>query len=257
MREERYKQQSDKTANYYNDFQHGYNDVYGDMIQAFRPSDSEELMRSIVVGADLYSGQSILDAGCGIAGPATWLATNMDVTICGVTISEVQAREAAAKVTKRNLTERINIIQGDYHELSRLVSQNTFDRVLFLESLGHAGAPDVAIAEAFTILKPGGAVYIKDFYYKEPKDPVWSERIKKVISNINRYYSYNTLNLEDTIHSLRGSGFEIDFVRKFNFKDDISIRFEFEKRFEIDIFGGEPEFAPAEWLEIKCTKPLQ
>ena len=256
MNETGYKDQSNKTANYYNQFQQGYNDVYGDIIQAFRPTDAEDLMKAIVSGAGLYDGLTIVDAGCGIGGPAIWLAQHMSVKITGMTISDVQTEQGRANVSKANQSHAIDIITGDYHEMSKILPEASFDRVLFLESLGHAGEPDIVISEAFSVLKPGGVIYIKDFYYKEPSDPHQADRIKKVIANIDQSYSYNTLNLIDTIKTLRAVGFEIDFIRKFNFKDDISIRFEFEKKFDIDIFGGEPEFAPAEWLEIKCVKPI-
>lgn len=257
MSEKRYKDQSEKTANYYDTFQHGYNEIYGDMIQAFRPTDTDELMKAIVSGADLYEGLWVLDAGCGIGGPAIWLASKLNMQISGVTISAMQVAEAQSKIKAADVSDRVQIIKGDYHQLSDLFKDHLFDRVLFLESLGHSGEPDKVISEAFAVTKPGGTIYIKDFYYKEPNNRDFAQRISKVIANIDKAYSYNTLNLPDTIRSLRAAGFEIEFIRKFNFKDDISIRFEFEKKFGIDIFDGEPEFAPAEWLEIKCIKPFQ
>ncbi|WP_323825305.1 hypothetical protein, partial [Pseudomonas aeruginosa] len=61
-----YKVHSQKVAAYYDEFQHGYNDIYGDMIQAFRPGNTEDLMNAIVSGADIHNDQRILDAGCGI-----------------------------------------------------------------------------------------------------------------------------------------------------------------------------------------------
>lgn len=252
---ESYKIQSQKTAAYYNSYQQGYNEVYGDMIQAFRPSDTDELMRTIAASAGLADGMRVLDAGCGIGGPAIWLAERFKLNILGVTISEVQVQEANENIVKKGLSNSVEVVLGDFHELRNTAERGDFDRVLFLESLGHAGEPARAIAEAYEVLKPGGAIYIKDFYYKEPNDSYWRERVQKTIANINKFYSYNTLGLIETIRALRAVGFEVDFIRKFAFKDDISIRFEFEERFGIDIFGGEAEFAPAEWLEIKCTKP--
>ena len=44
---EDYKQQSKKVADYYNQMQQGYNEVYGDTIQAFRPTGKDELMNHI------------------------------------------------------------------------------------------------------------------------------------------------------------------------------------------------------------------
>ncbi len=251
-----YKPQSKKTAEYYNTMQQGYSEVYGDTIQAFRPSNKDALMNYIATSAGIKNGDKILDAGCGVAGPAIWIALSNDVKISGVTISEVQAKQAVNEIDRKNLAGKIEILQGDYHELSALFPENSFDKVLFLESLGHAGVPERVILESFKVLKPGGNIYIKDFYYKEPNNEHWKKRIRKTIENINRLYSYNTLNLNNTLSALRSASFEINFVRKFSFVDDISIRQQFESKFGIDIFGGEPEFYPAEWLEIKCVKPM-
>jgi len=250
-----YTSQSEKVARYYDEWQEGYDRVYGDTIQAFRPTETAALLKYIISSAAITDGQKILDAGCGVAGPAIRIAEKFDVNITAVTVSLLQADRASRSVTDKGLTSRIQVYCADYHELSAHFEVNSFDRVLFLESLGHSGEPAKAIAEAYAVLRPGGSIYIKDFYYKEPADEYWKGRISKTIDNINRLYQYNTLNLTKTIIALRAVGFEIHFIRKFAFKDDISIRQEFESRFNIDIFGGEPEFAPAEWLEIKCLKP--
>lgn len=49
-------------------------------------------------------------------------------------------------------------------------------------------------------------------------------------------------------------GFKIQFIQAFDFRDDITIRSIFENKNKIDIFEGQPEFFPADWLEIKCLK---
>lgn len=251
-----YTEQSRKVARYYDEWHTGYQQIYGDVIQAFRPTEMDDLMKYISSSIGIADGQTILDAGCGVAGPARWIVKRFDVIIHAVTVSQIQADRAIAAIDQENLSLRVKVQCADYHELSEIFELSYFDRVLFLESLGHSGKPSIAISEAYNVLKPGGCIYIKDFYLKEPADPDWRMRISKTIQNINRFYQYNTLNLPQTIMDLRSVGFEIDFIRKLGFADDISIRQEFESRFNIDIFGGEPEFAPAEWLEIKCTKPL-
>lgn len=249
-------EQSAQTAQYYDQWQHGYDAVYGNVIQAFRPQDTESLLHYIAQSAGINRNDEVLDAGCGVAGPAIWLAIHYNTRIQGITISAVQAEQASRRVQQQQLQNQVQIQLGDYHLLDKYYDESTFDKVLFLESLGHAGQPEKVIEQAYRVLKPGGAIYIKDFYYKEPGDVNMQQRIHRTIDNINRLYSYNTLNLTHTIASLRKAGFEIDFIRKFGFTDDISIRYAFEEKFGIDIFGGEPAFTPAEWLEIKCIKPF-
>ncbi len=249
-----YKIQSKKVADYYNQWQQGYNDVYGDTIQAYRPADKNELMQYIALSSGIANGMKILDAGCGVCGPASWLAEHYNVHITGITVSEIQVEQARKNIKQKNSADRVEVIYGDYHELSSIFEENTFDKVLFLESLGHSADTLKVITETYKVLKPGGSIYIKDFYYKEPADAFWKKRIEKVVANINRLYNYNTLNLNNTLTALRSQNFEIDFVKKFSFTDDISIRYEFEQKFGIDIFDGESEFYPAEWLEIKCLK---
>ena len=251
-----YHEQSRRAADYYDKWQQRYNETYGDIIQAFRPASEEALISYLAESIKFKSGDKVLDAGCGIAGPAVRFTQRYDIDIFGVTISEIQVRQALELVEKSGLTKKIRIIQGDYHHLTDYFEQDSFDKILFLESLGHAGDPTKVISESFQILKPGGLIYIKDFYIKEPDDRYWRNRIQKTIDNIDRLYSYRTLKLTSTISALRAAGFEIEFIRKFAFQDDISVRFEFESRFGIDIFGGEAEFYPAEWLEIKCLKPV-
>jgi cyclopropane fatty-acyl-phospholipid synthase-like methyltransferase len=253
--EEEYKTQSQKVAAYYDEWQEKYNAVYGNIIQAFRPGNADALMEYIAQSIGAKQGQQIIDAGCGIGGPATWLAENKGVQVNGVTISAKQVSEANEYIKSKGLTDKVKIEQGDYHEMGSRFENGKYDGVLFLESLGHSGNPAVAIKEAAKLIKPGGFVYIKDFYRKTPDNAQQQARIDKVIDNINRLYSYNCLDLNNTIDALRKEGLEIDYIRKFGFKDDIGIRFEFESRYGIDIFGGEPEFTPAEWLEIRCIKP--
>jgi hypothetical protein len=69
---------------------------------------------------------------------------------------------------------------------------------------------------------------------------------------MNESYCYNTLQLLPILEALRANDFEIEFIKKFDFKDDTGIRAEFEKDQKIEIFKGFNEFWPAEWLEIKC-----
>lgn len=243
-------------AAYYDRTTQGYLDTYGTIIQAFRPQKEKDLHRYIIQQADIRKGMRVLDAGCGVAGPAMGIAQKLRVDIRGYTISDTQVHTAQRLLRGKRLRGRVEIRLGDYHRLTEQVETESVDRVLFLESLGHSNDVETAIQQAFSVLKPGGAVYIKDFFPFEIADSVKADRHRFVVDQINRAYSYNVLNLNSLLSALRRAGFEISYVKKFDFADDITARAAFEAKFGIDLFGDMKEFRVAEWLELYFTKPV-
>lgn len=242
----------DRVSAYYDEWTDAYRDTYGDVIQAFRPKDETELLCYIMNSAGLEDGQKIVDAGCGICGPAIHFAQNRAVDIEAITLSGVQANVADQSIAAAGLQERINCIQGDFRLMDSLV-KNKVDGVIFLESLGHSTNAQMAILAAHKLLKSGGFIYIKDFFPRESANLEMQQRIDKTIDNINREYNYSVLDLHQTITQLRKAGFIIDFIKRLSFESDTQIRRTFESRHNISVFDG-GEFMPAEWLEIRAIK---
>lgn len=246
----------ESVGEYYDKTTDDYLATYGNTIQAFRPTNEDDLHKYVIESAGLKKNQKILDAGCGVGGPALFFAKKLNVDITGISISKHQI-ELAQKFAKEKwlLRGRINFQTGDYHQMSQIVPESSMDRVLFLESLGHSHQPKVAIEEAFKVLKSGGAVYIKDFFPYELSDKTIQEKYDQVVRNINAAYYYHVLDLNKTISQLRQAGFEVGYIKKFEFADDIERRAAFESRVNIDLFGDIPEFRVAEWLELFFIKP--
>lgn len=245
----------EEVEKYYDEWTSRYLDVYGDVIQAFRPSNTEELLDYTIGSAGIADGMRVLDAGCGVCGPATHFASRLqNLAIEAVTISQVQVEEGRKKVIEAGVANRVRVEKGDYHRLDQIFEPESFDLVLFLESLGHAEDPGEVIRAASEVVKPGSCVYIKDFFPLETKDEYVKGRVAEVIDNINRLYSYNVLDLHETLSSLRKNGFLIDTIKCPSYENDVGIRAAFEDQFGIDIYGGGSAFLPAEWLEIRCRK---
>jgi cyclopropane fatty-acyl-phospholipid synthase-like methyltransferase len=241
---------------YYDEKTYIYLKIYGNVIQAFRPSSEKSLLKYLSKSIGFKKGQNILDAGCGVGGPAIYFASEYNITIDGITISSVQATIANEQIKKKKLEKRVSIIQGDYHKLQETYPSKKFDGILFLESLGHSDNAREVIRQAAFLTLPGGFIYIKDFFRKESNDTGFQKKTDTVIERMNLHYQYNTLKLLPILEELRANNFEIEFIKKFDFKDDTNIRAKFETYEGIHIFEGFEEFWPAEWLEIKCTKFL-
>ena len=125
--------------------------------------DPEASVRVLADRAGILDGDRVLDAGCGVAGPATIIARAFAHTrIDAITNSTVQARIARDIVARAELSDRVAIHVGDYESLP--FESSTFDVVCFFESTGYATDLDRMYSEAARVLAPGGRLYVKDVF---------------------------------------------------------------------------------------------
>jgi ubiquinone/menaquinone biosynthesis C-methylase UbiE len=116
--------------------------------------------------AGVAPGDRVLDAGCGVGGPAMAIVQAMPhVVIDAVTVSEVQARMARTLVARARLADRVRVHLADFHRLP--FPNEVFDVVLFLEVTGYSHDRVALYREAARVLRPGGTVYVKDVFCRE------------------------------------------------------------------------------------------
>jgi cyclopropane fatty-acyl-phospholipid synthase-like methyltransferase len=245
-----HNQHAKKVADYYDNWHNEYMKVYGPIIQSYRPSSTSDLLDYLEESMGLADGMRILDAGCGVCMPAIHFANHYDLSVDGITISKKQVKEGKRQIKKHGAQNRVTCTHGDFHELDSIFPPRTYDGVIFLEALGHAGDPHTVLTSAANVLKTGGFIYIKDFFPCESDDQEFVEATYQTAQNINEEYCYNVLDLHDTITTLRKAGFVINFIQEYDFDDDISIRKEFESHYNAATYAG----GKLEWLEIKCEK---
>jgi ubiquinone/menaquinone biosynthesis C-methylase UbiE len=241
-------------ARYYDEWTRRYLDTYGDIIQAFRTRKPEQLLRSIIRASGMGYPMRVLDAGCGVCGPAVFFARQARVRVDAITVSEKQVEWALQRVRAEGLQDQIAVRQGDFHRLSSLYPADTFDLVLFLESLGHSPEPGVVLQQVNAVLRKGGGVYIKDFFFKHSRSAAYQAYIAQVVSRVNEHYAYQVLDLEPLLRDARMLGWEIEFIRPLPFATEIQTRARFENAYGINIYEGIPELPYAEWLELKFRK---
>lgn len=245
---------SQDVRKYYNSWMDRYEQSYGDIIQAFRPKDDEQLIEYLLNSLHLSPSGYYLDAGCGVGGVAIPFAKKVGCLINGITISDAQVQKANELIIQNNLSNQVKITLGDYHHLTEQFGYNIFDGVFFMESLGHSSDPVKVLKEAYQILKPGGFVYIKDFYVRESHDKKIQKLYDKAIKNINFHYQYNVMNLNKIMSAIRKMDVKLNYLKSFDFQDDISVRYDFESKNNIQVFESPEEYMPADWYEIKFTK---
>ncbi len=103
----------------------------------------------------LVEGPSVLDVGCSIGAVSYTLAKDHpDWDILGVDILEDSVSIANDKMTLPNTRYEVRDI------LTNPVNANTFDCVIFLETIEHVDVPGQFIREFYRALKPGGCLVI-------------------------------------------------------------------------------------------------
>jgi cyclopropane fatty-acyl-phospholipid synthase-like methyltransferase len=157
-----------RVGNFYDAYHDQFLHVYGSVIQAFRTKDVRHLLEYQMASMGLRAGQKVLDAGCGVGVPAIHFATYAGVSVDAITISRRQYEAAQKNVAAEGLSDRVRVIRGDYHRLPEYFDAESYDVVYFLESFGHSRAKKYLLDVCWTILKPGGLLYIKDLFKPVP-----------------------------------------------------------------------------------------
>ncbi|HLI56373.1 MAG TPA: class I SAM-dependent methyltransferase, partial [Actinomycetota bacterium] len=116
------------------------------------------MSRVLAERAAIKPGMRVLDAGCGVGGPALWLAASYGVNVVGVTLSEVQLGRARKYAAKRGLEHLVRFEIADFTKLP--YDDASFDIVWAQESVCHvpAAGKQAFLREACRVLKPGGSM---------------------------------------------------------------------------------------------------
>ena len=203
--------------------------------------------RQILKNAQLQDGQHILDAGCGFGGPSIFFAKQLEnVKIEAITIATKQQQLMQQFIDKEQLYEKLSVKQRDYHKLSKYYEANSFDRVLFLESLGHANNIKQVIKGVHKILKPNGLVYIKGYVKREVPRSDYAKYHKEGLKDMSKMFNYNTLDVYYTMYLLRKIGFDLVKMQEPTFITD---NYEVNKSFAMStgIIVGNPKSFGIQW----------
>jgi cyclopropane fatty-acyl-phospholipid synthase-like methyltransferase len=247
-------------ADFYNTYNDKFLAVYGEVIQAFRTTEVSKLLDYQAQMMQLKPGMKLLDAGCGVCGPAIYFAQHFGVEVTAVTISQVQFDAAQQRINNAGLAENVKVILGDYHELKQLVEKESYDVIYFLESFGHSPDHTKAINSAWTVLKPGGLLYIKDLFERKALLPEHQPKIDREIANINQAYRYNIADLNTVLNHLRQSGWILSAVKTIDLHvndfENLTISNEFQELTGIGTIDNWADYVfPVDFFELLCVKP--
>ena len=252
---------SSEVGEFYNETTDKFIAVYGEIIQAFRTKNVDDYLNYTLHSARMKDGEKLLDAGCGICGPAVYFANQLpNANIEACTISEVQVEKAKANIIKSNVGDRVNVTLADYHLINEVYSKESFDCAYFLESFGHSSNKSSLIDACWDVLKPGGRMYIKDLFKRESDDEWEQLRINQICRDIDKAYRYHIADLNQVLSKIRSLGFILKFVKTPEVEvsefEHLTISNDFQNLFNIGkIDSWEDYIFPIDFYEILAEKP--
>ncbi|MFM2283886.1 MAG: hypothetical protein RL222_1390 [Bacteroidota bacterium] len=249
-----------EVGKFYNKNHDAFLKVYGEIIQAFRTNNLDNILHYQIQTIGLSAEQRVLDAGCGVCGPARFFARNAGCSIDAVTISEVQQKASEEYILREGLQDKVKVHQADYHLVDTVFPKETFDKVYFLESFGHSPDKEKLLKAVWKVLKPGGEVYIKDLFRRVSDNWMVQYKIDSEIKKINKAYIYDVADLNDFVDMVRKLGYVIVFIKTIDIPledfENLSISNEFQELTGIaKIDNWEKYIFPIDFFEVKLYKP--
>jgi tocopherol O-methyltransferase len=116
--------------------------------------------RIVAHKAAMEPGAWVLDAGCGVGGPAVWLALHRGARVVGVNLNRGQLARARALAEKEGVAHEVTFVRGDY--ASTAFRAASFDIVIGIESICYAERKRDFLVEAHRLLRPGGRLVVAD-----------------------------------------------------------------------------------------------
>lgn len=104
-------------------------------------------------------GDRVLDVGCGIGKPALRVASTTGAGVLGITISELQVKQATEAALAEDMSGQVSFRYAD--AMAMPFGDASFDAVLAFESINHMHRP-TALREIARVLAPGGRLVLTD-----------------------------------------------------------------------------------------------
>lgn len=148
----------------------------------------------------------VLDLGCGVGGTSTWLASELEAQVTGITISTTQRELAEQRALSLGLGEQLRFVAADFDDTASMAALPVAQAACAIESFAHAIDPHRFFAMAAERLETGGRLIICDDFLgvsSTPKARYWQQRV------VDGWHLHSLLPEQEVIAVAAAAGFRL------------------------------------------------
>ena len=163
----------------------------------------------------IHSKSKVLDVGSGIGGPARAIASVTEATVIGVELQEDVMQLSTFLTKKSNLDKNVQFINKnilDIQETDEFMNLNSFDFAVSWLTILHIPLTDrkSVFQKIHQLLKPGGKMYIEDYFWKPELGQFTDEEKEKLRKDV--YVPNGELPSQVAyVRLLNSCGFSVEF----------------------------------------------
>ncbi len=165
------------------------------------------LTRILVELAQLRSGQTVLDVGCGFGGTLETLLEWSKMRLFGV---NVDRRQLDICRTLPESDNTLSLIMADACSLP--FGRSSFDRVFCIEAMFHFRSRGAFFREVAYVLASGGRLVLSDILLHRPdeRSPLPSATLEAIIGSEYGPWPQPWVTIEELLQTARGAGLDLE-----------------------------------------------
>jgi cyclopropane fatty-acyl-phospholipid synthase-like methyltransferase len=154
------------------------------------------LTREMAEWAQLRAETRVLDVGCGIGGPAQFLAFRGGCLVTGISTSRVGVQLAASRAEAQGLRGRVEFFERD--GMANGFPAESFDCAWIMESSHLMERKDLLLAESARVLRPEGLLVVCDIVVRKTIPFQYLVRNLAEFENLNAVFGKQHVELLST-----------------------------------------------------------